>query len=119
MWGYVEMSDPVVSSDLGEVMAQIMRIINAHGLAGQVTLVSKTHADMRLKLAPIWSNPKMRQEKGQFSMSIALDPDDLCVQDLSYAVHVLSNLRVMNRYTFRMLGNLIEEELKKDIPPPD
>lgn len=45
------MADPKLKTAMNEVMA----ILQKHDIAGQVTLVSQTHSEFRMKIDPSWS----------------------------------------------------------------
>src|SRR3954468_20612567 len=104
------MSDP----NLKDAMKEIMDVLNKHDIAGQVTLVSKTHAEFRLRIDPSWSVAKLVPLKEGYGIRFRVKKQDIPDKQLrlelaALTLHILAQIRDLNAQNFMAFDNALKQ----------
>lgn len=104
------MSDP----KLKEAMAEIMGVLKKHDIAGQVTLVSPTHSEFRIDIAPTWSCARMEPSGDGFAVRFKATkegiPDDEARKKIaSETAHMLLQIRDLCAQYYMSFDDLVKQ----------
>jgi hypothetical protein len=99
------MSDP----KLKEAMAEIMGVLKKHDIAGDIVLVSPTHAEFRTRIDPSWSGAFF-EDSG--AVRIRAKKADLGTQEavnerLENTVHMFTSLRDISAMVFKQSAQIL------------
>lgn len=114
------MPDPKLKT----AMREIMSVLDKHDIAGQITLVSKTHSEFRIKIDPSWSVLSLTpvESPGQYRIGFRLRkedfPDAARRADIGgQSLHILAQIRDLNASNFvnfdaalKEIGKVVEIE---------
>lgn len=102
---------------LKEAMAEIKAICDKHDVGGFITLVSQTHSEFRLELAPSWSGLKWEEEGIRFRVKAKELGKEVARKVAGETCHLVYQLRDRCAQTFMHMDKLtkqIEEHLNVD-----
>jgi hypothetical protein len=100
---------------LKEAMAEIKNVLNKHDLAGQVTLVSKTHSEFYWKIDPTWSCAKPEPaESGKVAIRFRATKKDIPDKEerrklAELTLHLLCQIRDLNAQNFMVFDELLNQ----------
>lgn len=102
------MADP----KLKEAMSEIMAVLNKHDIAGQISLVSKTHSEFRCKLDPSWSCARMEMARQGFAVRFKATKEsipDKTLRDefVSLTMHMILQIRDLAAQNFKAFDELV------------
>lgn len=95
------MPDPKLKT----AMREIMDILDRHDIAGQITLVSKTHSEFRFKLDPSWSVAKLVKQGLGWAIRFRLTKQDIPDDDErteigGMTIHILAQMRDISEQNY-------------------
>lgn len=104
------MSDP----KLKEAMAEIFGVLNKHDIGGQVTLVSQTHAEFRIKVDPKWSCAKEEYNSKGVGIRFRVQKADIPDKEerrlrAEQTLHLLCQIRDLNAQNFLGFDSLVKQ----------
>lgn len=107
------MSDP----KLKEAMAEIFGVLKKHDIAGQVTLVSKTHSEFRSKIDPTWSCASFEDFQDGMAIRFKIKKADVPDKEqrrqiAEWTLHILAQIRDLNAQNFLAFDGSLTEFAK-------